>query len=466
MKKVGKYIVVSAALAVFIAVFSLLIIAYDRGMFELPFIKRFDTDTTAQTDTEPSTGPDETDPGGETTVPGTDDPATDTVPEQTEPGIFDEIHGKYGKLNGRNVEPTEADYDPDTMTLYRLDTVSLPFKTDKFVYTVRTRWVETKKDNLRVFTETRVPEMRSAVDVYMGMLVLLEDDSLTFYDGRGGLLYKYTGEEDLIFAYDRDSEGRPLFIIGEQYYYIEDGELCESDFDARDSLGLHFNYNADFAKDADQCSVYRSGSKYGILTADGKTLRSAMFKEAYNYSEGLGLVNYPINGRDDYCYLNEAGKVVIENFQPVGAHDEAGIGSIYFDGGYVMTRRIKYHPLKKDVVEEDTDILVDKRGREFDMPEGYTAVCYSDQRIMVKRNNRYGFYAVKGAWVADAVYTYATPFYEGLAVVGDASGKGVIDLDGNFVIPQSYTTITVCSGGIFVCWSNVTGYEVYIKGAA
>ena len=71
-----------------------------------------------------------------------------------------------------------------------------------------------------------------------------------------------------------------------------------------------------------------------------------------------------------------------------------------------------------------------------------------------------------GAWITDVIYTYASPYNEGLAVVGDTNGrKAVIDMDGNFVIPFSYTEISVCSGGAFVCYSEKTGYDVYLKTA-
>ena len=146
----------------------------------------------------------------------------------------------------------------------------------------------------------------------------------------------------------------------------------------------------------------------------------------------------------------------------VGSRDENGIGALYFDGGYVRMRK-KYIDIHKNVID-DIDVLIDMTGAEFRLPEGYNFVSYSNQRILLSKNGFYGFYATKGAWIADTVYSYATPYYEGLAVVGYKNGKkGVIDLDGNFVIPLSYSNISVCSGGVTVCYSADTGYDIFVK---
>ena len=467
MKKTGKFIVVSVILAVIITAFSLLLIAYDKGLFDLSFIKRAENDdpvTTSAPQTEPedTTAP-ETSGDTDTTVPDSDSVSEDTQPTPT-PGIFDEIHGKYGTVGVGDKEAAERTYDPENMTLYRLEGIDLPSEEFYFDLMSRQRYRVSESgeiSGLRVFTQYTSHEFRRAVDIYMGMIVVSDGKTLTFYDGKGSFLYKYEGEEELVFAYERDLSDRPLFILSEQYYYIdaETHELAESDYDARDSRGLYYNYPSDFGRFEGQYRSFRSGNYHGIMTAEEKTVRTAIFEEGYNYNDGLGLISY----KGDACYMNEAGKVAIDDFEIVVQRDEGGIGSIYFDGGYVMTRKIKYHPRNDHVVEEDEDVLIDKKGREFELPVGYKAVSYSDQRVLVKKDGKYGFYAVKGAWTADAVYDHATPFYEGLAVVGIGDKKGVIDLDGNFVIPLSYQSISVCSGGITVCYSADTGYEIYIK---
>lgn len=400
MKDVKKSLIISAVISSLIIVFAVLMVLYDKGVFDISFIKRPEN-TTAQTVTET-----ETDTDGDLTGEDTDD-VTDGE-ETVVQSVFDGIHNAVPVSDGKPA--TELTYDKENMSLYRLTDIMLPENDAENDFMTRVRYSVFRSDVLRTFTEMQVKEARRAVDVYMGMLVISDGESLYFYDGSGKSLYKYTGEEELVFAYERDENDRPLFIIGEEYYYIDEEthELALSDFDISKSRGLNYNYPSDF----------------------GKNAVKAVYKYVY----------------------------------PVEQKDEGGIGSVYYDGGYTMVRRIEYE--RGDTngkVVMDMEILINDSGKEFELPEGYKTVAYSDQRILVEYGGKYGFYAVKGAWIADSKYSYATPYYEGLAVVGDNLHKGVIDMDGNFVIPLSYSRISVCSGGIFVCWSSQTGYEVYIK---
>ncbi|MBQ7700373.1 MAG: hypothetical protein IJT49_08545 [Clostridia bacterium] len=408
MKNVKKYIIVSAVLAFVMIVLAVLMVMYDKGVFDISFITRPEQTTAAQTETEPTT-----DPTTESTDPDSTDTSETEAEETADQSVFDDLHEMIPAAGADFAGATEDVFDPDTMAIYRLDTLELPAYNVTGDYITRTRYVVSREKVLRSFTERQIAEMRRAADVYMGMLVISDGKSLTFYNGKGDQIFKYTGEEELIFAYERDKNDRPLFILGDEYYYIDPGvrTLIKSDFDKKtDSRGLYYNYPSDFAKDAKKASI--------------------------------------------------------RGYETVAQKDENGIGSLYFDSGYVMMRNIKHEQNDEDrKVVEDMEVLVNEDGKEFPLPEGYAAKAYSNQRILVSYKGKYGFYAVKGAWIVDSKYSYATPYYEGLAVVGTTAQKGVIDLEGNFVIPLSYSHISVCSGGIIVCWSMQTGYEVYVKAA-
>ena len=414
MKNIKKYIIVSAAFATAVAIFAVLMILYDKGLFDISFIKRGTQDVNIFT--EPAT---ETETETETADATDTDEPEDTGAETTDEGevtadqsVFDELHETVPTTNGITHAATEDTYDENTMALYRLDVgaMKLPQTAFSGEYMSRTRYFAIRDTILRKINEYTSAEARRSVDVYMGLIVVSDGKTLSFYNPAGIIQMQYRGPDELVFAYERDAEDRPLFILNGVYYYIDGNAkvLRESDFDKKDSRGLNYNYPTTFGKDAEK----------------------ANFK----------------------------------NYYEVVFKDESGIGSVYFDGGYVMVRNIKHERDNDDrKVVEDMEIIVNREGKEFSLPEGYTAKAYSDQRILVENNGKYGFFAVKGAWIADAKYTYATPYYEGLAVVGNSGQKGVIDLDGNFVIPMSYSHISVCSGGIIVCWSNQTGYEIYIK---
>lgn len=455
MKQKTFNIIITLISVLVMCVLTAMLVAYADGRFDKPVET---TERVTDAPTEPAT----------TEPPHTETPITDPVSTTEEvftPSDHDKLISGYGVMTD-GYRASEDIYDPASMKLLRLTSIALPDSDgEEDVKTVK-KYIVNYTGNERSFSTADMTENRRAVEVYMGMIVVSEQGKLSFYNASGELLYVYSGEEELVFVYGRDLEDRPLFKLGDRYYYIDEDEkdLKKSDYDDRDNRGLYYNYPSYFGKAEGQFTVFRSGSMYGIKKTDGTKFRNAIYQEAYGYSEGLGLVVY----KDDVCYLNENGRVVIENkiktelLTLVGCRDENGIGALYFDGGYVRMRKI-YYDIHKNVIE-DSDVLIDKTGAEFPMPTGYKFESYSNQRILLSKNGFYGFYATKGAWIADTVYSYATPYYEGLAVVGYKNGKkGVIDLDGNFVIPLSYSDISVCSGGVIVCRYADNGYDIFVK---
>ncbi len=128
-------------------------------------------------------------------------------------------------------------------------------------------------------TTSRVTSVRSAVELYMGYIIVdagkrdstsvfpsyvpSEEDPQTLvrvperpvvknkqavavYSSYGILIGVYPAT-DVAPAYTRDSSDRPLFLISNKYYYIDEltGDFLESDYiDAVDGRGLYFDYPA------------------------------------------------------------------------------------------------------------------------------------------------------------------------------------------------------------------------------
>lgn len=138
-------------------------------------------------------------------------------------------------------------------------------------------------------------------------------------------------------------------------------------------------------------------------------------------------------------------------------------GAVYFSDGACMVRFIEYNTREK--VSTDKEVIVDEDGDEIYLPDSSVVHAYSCGRVLISINGKYGFYAVKNAWIADCEYTYATPYSEGLAVIGREDGsKSVIDLDGNTVVPFGiYTEISECVDGVMVCYSESGGFEILGK---
>ena len=294
-------------------------------------------------------------------------------------------------------------------------------------------------------------EMYSA-ELYMGYIISTENGVCSIYSPNGEMLAAVSSDVITQLVYQRDKNGLPVFRIKGADYVIKNGqfELTE----AKD-IGLYFNYSGDLGKKQTLYAEKRDG-RWVYVTADGDLAFDPDCDMAYNFSEGYGIT---VDGGKIYC-CNEKGKETFNAF-PVGMNNIYGTGSLYFDSGYIMVRKMVSN---RNGTTEDYNALVSYRGNEYTLPAGTKLISYSNQRMLLEKDGKFGFYAIKNDWTAEIKYTYATPFCEGLAVVGDVDGKkGVIDLDGNTVVPFEYDHITECSDGVFLAYNSLDGWCAYAK---
>ena len=182
--------------------------------------------------------------------------------------------------------------------------------------------------------------------------------------------------------------------------------------------------------------------------------------------------------------INEKGEVMFESrknfFSELKwtAHEKysrpllsgiESIGSYYFDHG-LMRLHIQswdcYYYAEFDTVKivTDDDVLVRPDGEIYSLPTGYQLVSYSDGIILLEKDGKYGYMNYLGNWIRDPEMTDAKPFLEGVAVCKNTEGNyGVIDTEGNAVIPFIYKYISNISGGNIAAYSESTGWTVYQK---
>ena len=149
--------------------------------------------------------------------------------------------------------------------------------------------------------------------------------------------------------------------------------------------------------------------------------------------------------------------------------DISSIGSYYFDHGLLRIRLVsydRYQYIKYDMfmVGTDDDILVKKDGSRFYIPAGYELEAYSNGMLLLSRDRKYGYLDYTGKWVMQPDLLNANPFIEGVASVQNKSGKwGMIDTQGNTVIPFKYEYVSNISSGLVAAFSEDTGWEIYTK---
>lgn len=136
------------------------------------------------------------------------------------------------------------------------------------------------------------------------------------------------------------------------------------------------------------------------------------------------------------------------------------IGCQGFDCGWIRLTVQTVAAERKVVVKEEYR-LMNTEGKFFDIPDGFTLSGYSDGVLLLEKDGKFGYYSIDGYWIAQPIYTYARPFIQGLAVVGYEMGTvGMIDTEGNVVVPMVFTSLSDVSSGRIVAYCENVGYKI------
>ncbi len=150
-------------------------------------------------------------------------------------------------------------------------------------------------------------------------------------------------------------------------------------------------------------------------------------------------------------------------YEPV-LKDFSSIGSYYFDEGFVTVRRVSIESMRNKRTGVDETILIDSAGYQVNPPAGFRFVSCTEGIMLVEKDGRYGYYDIKNeAWLTNPIYTYAEPFYEGMAVVGEDGKFGTIDKEGKEVLPIKFDYVSTMSTGMISTFSNAEGWRVFAK---
>jgi len=218
---------------------------------------------------------------------------------------------------------------------------------------------------------------------------------------------------------------------------------------------------------------------WGYANANGYPVIEAKYYFASEFNANGVAVVADVDGR--ISLINRSGRVLLNAFrEPVYLNERnrrpvsmghylpesfglESLGMFTFSHGLTMVRYCQNDYLDNALVH-DANILVDINGREFDIPQGYNLINYSDGVLLLEKDGYYGYLDYTGCWIVQPIYTYAQPFMEGLAVVGYANGrKCVVDTRGEVVIPFVYTEITNVSSGVIAAYSSSEGWVLYNK---
>ena len=220
---------------------------------------------------------------------------------------------------------------------------------------------------------------------------------------------------------------------------------------------------------------YALSDEYKAAPDEKKLSDYFKYYHLYNFSEGLCAT---VDRNSRITFRNTQGNAIVtrtgeyfgqNNRKLLTGYSEPvlkgidSVGSLYFDYGYVMVRQVDIDSQFRDKISGDYQYLVDSVGQKYQIPTGYKLLAYSDGVLLLERNGYYGYYHVDGRWIAQPIYTYARPFAEGLGVIGfSGSKKGVVDTNGNLIVPFKYDYISGISSGVFSAY-NEDGWKIIAK---
>lgn len=220
--------------------------------------------------------------------------------------------------------------------------------------------------------------------------------------------------------------------------------------------------------------------RYGFVN-NGKLMKNYTYARAFSFNDGraavidddgrLTFINYnyqtvitkysrfkgTFEGADTSTYY------ISSYYAPV-YNNMSSLGHFYFDRGYVTVRHVNIESMFIKRAAYDETYLIDTSGKRIDPPSGYNFVSCSEGIMIVERDGRYGYYDVANkSWVADPIYTYVMPFYEGIGVLGVEGKIGAIDRNGNTVIPFEFEYLSTMSTGLISGYNSEDGWRVFAK---
>lgn len=518
-----KKLKIWAGRIIFIAIMLFIIAAfilYQQGYYEISFIKRktepdendiyeettiiSTEETTTLTQSEPENNESDNTTGQETE----NIPVSQPANELTYKELLSKIENSRIYLNS-GWKITENIYKRNTN---KIVSFNIPLDLEN-IYSHRNEFIKTQ-----VFNESsgmyeivdrvrKLPQLKS----YMGYLLINNKDGTTsIYNPIKNVISRNI--PDLQPAYIRDLYDNPVFIYGGIHHIVDtNNRLQPTTVDTLITAGITGNYPSYYGKPNSGLYLYyderiistlvnsaqvnaaisrgeyiepiyvdQKIRTYGYKNANGVIVIPAKYQYAFNFSDnGLAVVadrkraisvintygNTVITVQNNTLRIPElSNRTIYDGYYLPDDFSMNQRGMLYFDHGLIRVRRaITEFNTLNDILRE-SDILIKSDGTIFDLPAGYDIVYYSDGVAVLKKGIYYGCFSYTGKWIAQPVYTYAGMFNEGLAVIGAKDGKkGVIDTEGNTVLPFVFDEISDISGGIITAYEKQNGWSVYFK---
>ncbi|MCL2159332.1 MAG: WG repeat-containing protein, partial [Oscillospiraceae bacterium] len=319
---------------------------------------------------------------------------------------------------------------------------------------------------------------RISVEPFMDYIIIRDTQGEILCDAMGKVITRDFGIMDLEILKMRDELNRTVFKTGGTYWIYDPvgGENGSPAFvqiqfnELFGDRGVPFMYPSYYgaygASGLDR--TYNSyNRKWGYAAAGTQNfVISRIYLDAFNFNENIGIAYQESPGRGNkLSFLDIYGNNYLNTSHNYYAPDVATanhLGFFYFDHWLTRVYEREFDMRGNAIVERE--LIVNYYGTPFYIPEDYTIKAYSNGMILLEKNGYYGFMNYLGEWVGNPIYTYAQPFFEGVAVIGLSNGKkALIDTKGNLLTKFTYDAISNCTGGIIALFERDRGWTIVNK---
>jgi hypothetical protein len=324
-----------------------------------------------------------------------------------------------------------------------------------------------------------------AVEPVMDYLLIRNGDAVILCDASGKIIDANFAASGIEILRMRDWDGRTVFrkpvIVdtpegpaGQIEYLIYNGRAFEpiAYIEEWGNRGAAFMYPSSYGARNNNWAIFKHTNNFWGYqsTVHANQTVAAQYHRAFNFSENIAAAYITTwtqwSQLGNRLYFHDTdGRVINRDFYAPDPIDEETnhLGFYYFDHG--LTRVISKQVNRAGTsATEQREHLVDKNWQEFYTPGDYKIMAYSNGMILLEKDGNYGFMNYLGEWVAQPIYTYAEPFYEGVAVLGIQGGKKMlIDTQGNRLTNMQYDYISNCTGGIAALYEQGAGWTILSK---
>jgi len=282
-------------------------------------------------------------------------------------------------------------------------------------------------------------------------LSIIQDSDIQYYklekDGLYGVIDKEGNVviEPKYASIDIPNPTKSVFIKsddGKNYLAIDEkGNQLFTDYDSVEAISINsITSNIPYEKTV---LKYKQGGLYGLIDFDGKKITENIYNSITNidYKEG----NLKIEQNGSYGVINIKGTTILEPVYDAimadGYYDEE---TKYEKAGFIL-RIVTDEGYRFGYADRTGKIILDTLYNEISR---LTEVNGNDVYLVTSTNGRYGLYKNNKEILANEYTDISFDPNNNLLIVQKDQAQGVVDLEGNNIVPIDYDSIII--GGKYI----------------